>query len=97
MGDEAFWGGIRGYYTTHFNQSATTDDFMRAMEVVSGLDLETFAEQWLYDGGNPHLSGWWEYDPTSRTVSLEINQVQQAGGLFDFPLEVGIYFEDDRA
>ena len=96
MGDEAFWGGIRGYYATHFNQSATTDDFMKAMELASGLDLEMFAEHWLYDGGNPYLSGWWEYDPTSRTVSLEINQVQQVGGLFDFPLEVGIYFEGER-
>ena len=96
MGDEAFWAGIRQYYATYFNQTATTDDFMRAMELASGLDLEMFAEQWLYDGGNPHLSGWWEYDPTSRTVNLEINQVQQVGGLFDFPLEVGIYFEGER-
>jgi len=96
MGDEAFWAGIRQYYATYFNQTATTDDFMEAMELASGLDLEMFAEQWLYDGGNPHLSGWWEYDPTSRTVNLEINQVQQVGGLFDFPLEVGIYFEGER-
>jgi aminopeptidase N len=96
MGDEAFWAGIRAYYATHFNATATTDDFMRAMEVASGLDMEMFAEQWLYDGGNPYLSGWWEYDPTSRTVSLEVNQVQQVGGLFDLPLEVGIYFEGER-
>jgi len=96
MGEEAFWVGIRAYYATHFNATATTDDFMRAMEVASGLDMEMFAEQWLYDGGNPYLSGWWEYDPTSRTVSLEINQVQQVGGLFDLPLEVGIYFEGER-
>lgn len=96
MGEEAFWAGIRAYYATHFNATATTDDFMRAMEVASGLDMEMFAEQWLYDGGNPYLSGWWEYDPTSRTVSLEINQVQQVGGLFDLTLEVGIYFEGER-
>ena len=29
-------------------------------------------------------------------MSVEINQIQQEGGLFDFPLEVGIYFEGER-
>ena len=31
LGDEAFWRGIRLYYARHFNETATTDDFMRAM------------------------------------------------------------------
>ena len=91
MGDAAFWAGIRGYYAAHFNDSATTDDFIHAMEEASGLDLASFAEQWLYDGGNPRLVGWWEYDPTSQAVSVEINQVQEVGGLFDLPLEIGVY------
>ena len=56
MGDEAFWAGIREYYATYFNQTATTDDFMRAMELASGLDLEMFAEQWLYAVSYTHLT-----------------------------------------
>ena len=91
MGDEAFWSGIQGYYATHMNGSATTDDFRRSMEEAAGENLETFFRQWLYQGGNPDLEGWWRYDPTARAVSIEINQVQTNVGPFHLPLEVGIY------
>ena len=91
MGDEAFWTGIQGYYAAHLNGTATTDDFRRAMEQVAGEDLEPFFRQWLYQGGNPHLAGWWRYDPTAQAVSIEIRQTQTNVGPFDFPLEVGIY------
>lgn len=95
MGDEAFWAGIQSYYARHMNGSAPTTDFRRAMEEASGLDLELFFDQWLYQGGNPRLEGWWDYDPTAQAVRVEINQTQDAGPLFEMPLEVGIYFEGD--
>jgi len=95
-GDEAFWAGIQAYYGTHMNGSATTDDFRRAMEQASGENLEAFFRQWLYQGGNPHLEGWWQYDPTAKEVSIEINQTQTNVGLFDLPLEVGVYMGDSE-
>ena len=91
MGDEAFWAGIRAYYAAHLNGIATTDDFRRAMEQAAGENLEAFFRQWLYEGGNPHLAGWWRYDPTAQAVSIEIRQTQTNVGPFDLPLEVGIY------
>jgi len=94
MGDEAFWAGIQAYYAAHMNGSATTDDFRLAMEQASGENLEAFFRQWLYQGGNPHLEGWWRYDPTAQAVSIEINQTQTNVGPFDLPLEVGIYMGD---
>jgi len=93
MGDEAFWAGIQAYYAAHMNGSATTDDFRSAMEQASGENLEGFFRQWLYQGGNPHLAGWWRYDPTAQAVSIEINQTQTNVGPFDLPLEVGIYMD----
>ena len=95
MGDEAFWDGIRAYYASHVNGNASTEDFRAAMEAVSGQDLDTFFEQWLYDGGNPLLEGWWEYDASARALRIEINQTQTAGGLFELPLDVGIYYDGD--
>jgi aminopeptidase N len=91
LGDGAFWAGIQAYYATHLNRNATTDDFRRSMEQAAGEDLEPFFRQWLYQGGNPRLAGWWRYDPTARAVSIEINQTQTNVGPFDLPLEVGIY------
>ena len=86
---------IQSYKPRPLNRSASTTDFRRAMEEASGLDLESFFDQWLYQGGNPRLEGWWDYDPTARAVRIEIHQTQDAGPLFELPLELGIYYEGD--
>jgi aminopeptidase N len=95
MGDEAFWSGIRAYYGRYMNANASTADFRRVMEEASGLDLRLFFEQWLYSGGNPRLEGWWDYDPTTGTVRIELNQTQPVGPVYELPLEVGIHFEGE--
>jgi aminopeptidase N len=95
MGDEAFWSGIQSYYGRHINGNASTTDFRHAMEEASGLDLELFFEQWLYDGGNPRLEGWWEYDPAAKAVNIELSQTQVVGPTYDLPLELGIHFEGE--
>jgi len=95
MGDEAFREGIRSYYARYMNRNASTDDFRREMEEASGLDLAVFFDQWLYRGGNPRLEGWWDYDATARSVRIELNQTQEAGPIYELPLEVGIHFGDE--
>ena len=77
------------------NGSATTADFRREMESASGVDLEAFFQQWLYEGGNPRLEGWWSYDPTAQAVQIEINQTQTTGPTFAFPLEIGIHVDGE--
>jgi len=93
MGDEAFWNGIQRYYAEHMNGNATTTEFRMTMEEASGLDLAAFFDQWLYNGGNPHLEGWWEYDPSARAVRIELSQTQSAAQTFSLPLEVGIHVD----
>ncbi len=94
LGDEAFQRGIRTYYARHLNGTASTDDFMRAMEEASGDDLQAFFDQWLRHGGNPVLEGSWSYDPGTGAVRVELRQVQQTG-LFRMPLEIGVYMGRD--
>ena len=94
LGDEAFWRGIRLYYARHFNETATTDDFMRAMEEASGDDLQVFFDQWLRRGGNPAFEGSWRYDAVAGAVQIELRQLQP-GAPFEVPLEVGIYAPGD--
>ena len=91
MGDETFWAGIRAYYARYMNQNATTSDFQAAMEEASGLDLQTFFDQWLRHGGNPKLQGWWNYDASAGAVRIELSQTQTVGPMFEMPLEIGIY------
>ena len=94
LGDEAFQRGIRTYYARHLNGTASTDDFMRAMEEASGDDLQAFFDQWLRHGGNPVFDGSWTYDPGAGTVRVELRQVQQTGP-FRMPLEIGVYMGRD--
>ena len=92
LGDEAFWRGIRLYYARHFNGTATTDDFMHAMEEASGDDLQRFFDQWLRQGGNPRLAGTWRYSAAAGAVEVELEQVQTVGR-FDLPLDIGVYVD----
>ncbi len=93
LGDEDFWAGIRTFYRRHMNGNATTTDFRRAMEEASGQSLESFFGQWLYQGGNPRLEGWWDYDPSARAVRIELSQIQTAGPTYELSLEVGVHLE----
>jgi len=95
MGDEAFWEGIRTYYARYMNGTTSTDQFMEVMEEASGQDHQVFFDQWLRQGGNPSLQGWWVYDPTAQAVRVELNQVQDVGS-FVMPLEIGVDMDGDQ-
>ena len=93
VGTEAFWQGIRQYYRTFRDANATTADFRRIMEEVSGQDLEVFFQQWLYNPGTLQVSGTWRYDAKSQSVILELEQTQTDGSLFQMPIEVALLDE----
>ena len=92
LGDEKFWRGIRLYYARYLNVTASTDDFMRAMEEASGDDLQGFFDQWLRQGGNPAVEGSWRY--ADGAVEIELRQVQEVGR-FELWLDVGVYMDGE--
>ena len=94
VGEEAFRKGIRNYYNKYFNSNTTTEEFKIEIEKTSGLDLDTFFDQWLYNGGNIILDGAWKYDSKKKQIYFEIDQVQNDGYYFEMPLEIGLVFDD---
>ena len=96
IGEDNFREGIRKYYKKYYNSNTTTDEFKKEMEVISGMDLDLFFDQWLYKGGNIVLDGGWSYDERKRRVEVNLNQVQDDGYIFKMPLELGIYYEDEN-
>jgi aminopeptidase N len=86
LGDEIFWRGIRAYYAQYQNRNAMTKDFMEIMEQVSGHDLTTFFQQWIYTKGHPELAWDWKYEKGKVTISLKQLQPHH---IFTFPLEIG--------
>ena len=94
VGEDNFRKGIRNYYKKYYNSTTTTNQFKTEMEVVSGMNLDTFFDQWLYKGGNMVLDGNWKFDEKKGRIEVNLNQVQNDGYLFEMPVELGILYND---
>ena len=91
IGDEKFKKGIRSYYSKYFNSNATTADFRMEMEKSSGINLENFFNQWLYQPIHPIVNTSWSYNNTSHKFIIEVEQVQTGNTVFNMPIEIGYY------
>ncbi len=96
VGTDVFWKGIQVYYKKYKDLNATTADFKRVMEEVSGRDLTIFFEQWLYKPGTLNLKGNWKYNKRKGEVTVEFNQVQKDGSVFEMPLEIELDFGNNK-
>ncbi|MDX1636912.1 MAG: M1 family metallopeptidase [Balneolaceae bacterium] len=94
VGDPAFKKGIQSYYHRYMNSTASTDDFKFEMEQASGNNLDAYFNQWLYQGGNPVVEGHWSYHPEQQVVTVQLSQVQSKQYRFEFPVEFGIYYDE---
>ena len=94
VGEDNFRKGIRNYYKKYYNSTTTTNQFKTEMEVVSGMNLDIFFDQWLYKGGNMVLDGNWKFDEKKGRIEVNLNQVQNDGYLFEMPVELGILYND---
>jgi aminopeptidase N len=91
VGTETFWEGIREYYGRYYNGNASTADFRRVMEEVSGMELAWFFDQWLHQGGVPVVAGSWSH--SGGALSLDLRQMQ-LHYRFRLSLEVQLQFID---
>lgn len=55
VGDEAFFDTLRTYYANHRDGNATTEDFIATAEAVSGQELDSLFQAWLYDERVPPM------------------------------------------
>ena len=85
VGDDLFWKGISTYYTTYRDKNASSADFEKVIEKVTGQDLQAFFAQWLFTPGHPHIHIDWKYDSDKKALIIDFTQTQEH--LFDFPLE----------
>jgi aminopeptidase N len=93
IGNENFWKGIRLYYKRYQNSNADTAAFIAIMEEVSDQKLNQFFDQWLYKTGQPLIDGKWQYNKSTKSLSITIEQIQKDQA-FNFPLEIGVYLHN---
>lgn len=90
VGDEIFWEAIRQYYDKYKLSNALTDDLKDVFEVVSGKDLDTFFQQWVYQAGQPKIEATWSFDKDELNLTI----AQQQNETFVFDLEMDITYTD---
>lgn len=98
LGPEAFRRGSDLYFQRHDGQAVTCEDFVRAMEDASGVDLARF-RNWYSQAGTPLLTVRDEYDEESARYTLHVNQScpatpgQPVKQPFVIPLAMGLLGE----
>ncbi len=73
LGRHAFRKGSDLYFDRHDGQAVTTDDFVKAMEDASGIDLTQF-KRWYSQAGTPVLECESDYDADAETFTLTVKQ-----------------------
>ncbi|HET9336233.1 MAG TPA: aminopeptidase N [Sphingomicrobium sp.] len=74
LGDEAFREGSDLYFERHDGQAVTCEDFVKAMEDASGVDLTQF-RLWYSQAGTPRLSAKLIHDRDSQIAILHLKQL----------------------
>jgi aminopeptidase N len=73
LGPEEFRAGSDLYFDRHDGQAVTTEDFVKAMEDASGIDLGQF-RNWYYQAGTPVISIQSEFDADNKRYTLHVRQ-----------------------
>lgn len=73
LGDEMFRDGVKLYLDRHDLQAVTTEDFVKAIEDISGRDLSQFY-RWYEQAGRPRLSASGCYDADNKRYELRLQQ-----------------------
>lgn len=73
LGPDNFRRGSDLYFERHDGQAVTCDDFVKAMEDASGVDLSQFS-RWYFQAGTPRLDVQGEYDETEKTYTMTVRQ-----------------------
>ena len=90
MGDSSFFHALRNYSREYAFGNATTEDFRDICELTYEGDLEWFFNQWVYEHFRPIYDFFWHQSTqeNNHIITLQLNQVQWAVGLFKMPLDV---------
>ncbi len=91
LGDEDFFAGLHAYREALGYGSATTEQFRDIFEEVSGRDLDSFFQQWIYGEGHPQYSVNYTTNPTAGGTLLQVRIEQtQSEPVFEMKLQLQV-------
>ncbi len=93
-GSDVFRKILQTYYQTYKHRNASTEDFIRVVNTVTGKDYNDFFHQWLSIPGNLHVDCLWKYYTKSKKIRLDFTQKTYQDFVFSFPLKVRFLYDD---
>jgi aminopeptidase N len=98
LGDEAWWATLKHYLESHRGGNVVTQDLQRAVEDVTGRNLEGFFQQWVFSPGHPDLRVGYSWDARAKLASVTVRQKQASenkpGQTPLYDLDVDLYVDD---
>jgi aminopeptidase N len=95
LGNDLFRQGMDLYFARHDGQAVTIEEFVKAMEDESGLDLKQF-RLWYSQAGTPLVKVQDDYDAANKIYTLKIKQSclatpgQPTKEPFHIPMKLGL-------
>ena len=89
LGDTDFYQGNQNYLNNpnHSYAYAKTEDYKGIMETASGLDLNEFFNDWIYNEGYPTYNvQWYHSNPNEVTIQLNQSQSHASVSFFEVPV-----------
>ncbi|HLG73204.1 MAG TPA: M1 family aminopeptidase, partial [Chloroflexota bacterium] len=97
LGDEAWWASLKHYLEKHGRGNVVTHDLQRAIEEVSGRNLEGFFQQWVFSPGHPELKVSFSWDGKTKLASLSVKQNQDTKqGTPEYHVDFDVAFDGHR-
>ncbi len=101
LGEKGFRRGMDLYFASHDGEAVTTEDFLRAMEDATGVQLAQF-RRWYTQAGTPQLIVQSEYVAEEKCLHLTLRQScpptpgQKDKEPFHIPVRIGLLDRDGR-
>ena len=98
VGDECFFDILKVYYaSSHKYGTATTEEFQLICEQVSGMNLDKFFHQWIYEENFPQYSYSWNWIQNGSDYDLQLEiQQEQTNHIFWMPIDVTVTTLEDE-
>ncbi len=101
LGEQAFQAGMKLYVERHDGTAATCEDFVKAMEDASEVDLTQF-RLWYSQSGTPTVTAQSHYDANSKQLTLTLQQStpttldQKQKHALHIPMSVALYQQNGK-
>ncbi|OIQ30971.1 MAG: peptidase M1 [Bacteroidetes bacterium MedPE-SWsnd-G2] len=92
LGDVDFYAGLQSYlaHPDYAYDYAKTADFMAEMESTSGVDLDEFFDDWIYNEGYPTYTLEWHQDDSNLNMQLLQTQSDASVSFFEAPVPIKV-------